>query len=246
MEEESGMRIKPCFLAVTAFSAWFFVGCKPRESAAPVAHETPSTISSAEPTRIAAREADVTPAEATPATIPKESPSTGAIGQPARTEAPQPVGKPSPSRRTPQSEVAPEPVRDVATPAPAPPTSAPTAPAQALSASGVVDPGGQIAVAAAKAGLTRIGAEKCKICHKVQFASWAETAHAKRTPPLDCENCHGPGSEYKSLEIMKNPEKAKSAGLVIPTANFCGNCHKRGWKDDMLRKAHAHKAPPKE
>jgi ribosomal protein L40E len=108
----------------------------------------------------------------------------------------------------------------------------------------VTDPGGQIAVAATKAGLTRIGAEKCRLCHKIQFASWVETAHAKRTPPLDCESCHGPGSEYKPIEIMKDPEKAKAAGLVIPAATFCARCHTRGWKADMLRKAHAHKTPP--
>ena len=128
-----------------------------------------------------------------------------------------------------------------ATASPAPPASASGASTQGASASKVVDPGGPIAAAATKAGLTRIGAEKCKVCHKVQFASWAETAHARRKPPLDCEGCHGPGSEYKSLTIMKDPEKAKAAGLVIPTAKFCASCHTSGWKDDMLRKAHAHK-----
>ncbi len=153
------------------------------------------------------------------------------------------AAEPSASKRPPQSEAVPEPVREV--PRPAPLTSASTAPTQVASASKVVDPGGQIAVAATKAGLTRIGAEKCKICHKVQFASWVETAHAKRKPPLDCESCHGPGSEYKSLTVMKDTEKAKAAGLVIPTATFCGSCHTRSWKDDMLRKAHAHKTPAK-
>ncbi len=128
-----------------------------------------------------------------------------------------------------------------ATASPAPPSSAPGASTQGTSASKVTDPGGPIAVAATKAGLTRIGADKCKVCHKVQYASWAETAHARRTPPLDCESCHGAGSEYKSLTIMKDPEKAKAAGLVMPTATFCASCHKSGWKDDMLRKAHAHK-----
>jgi uncharacterized protein DUF4437 len=124
---------------------------------------------------------------------------------------------------------------------PAPPASASGAPAPGASASKVADPGGPVAVAATKAGLTRIGVDKCKVCHKVQFASWAETAHARRQPALDCESCHGPGSEYKSMTIMKDPEKAKAAGLVIPSAAFCANCHKSGWKDDMLRKAHAHK-----
>lgn len=106
----------------------------------------------------------------------------------------------------------------------------------------MVDPGGEIAVAATRPGLTRIGAEKCRVCHKVQFASWAQGAHARRTPPLDCEGCHGPGSEYKPLAVMKDPVKAKAAGLVMPPATFCKGCHVRGWKDDMLRKAHAHKA----
>jgi quercetin dioxygenase-like cupin family protein len=126
-----------------------------------------------------------------------------------------------------------------AVPAPIPPTS--TAPRQEASASGVADPGGQIAVSATRAGLMRIGAEKCKICHQVQFASWVEGSHARRKPPLDCESCHGPGSEYKSLAVMKDREKAKAAGMVIPTATFCARCHARGWKDDMLQKAHAHK-----
>jgi hypothetical protein len=141
----------------------------------------------------------------------------------------------------PVEKAMPEPVREMATPRPAPAVSAPIAAAPAAGASKVTDPGGPIAVAATKAGLRHIGAEKCKLCHKVQFASWAETAHAKRTPPLECESCHGAGSEYKSLDVMKSPAKARAAGMVIPTVAFCANCHKSGWKDEMLRKAHEHK-----
>ncbi|MBK9375412.1 MAG: hypothetical protein IPN03_17235 [Holophagales bacterium] len=76
-----------------------------------------------------------------------------------------------------------------------------------------------------KAGLARIGAEKCKLCHKLQYTSWADSGHARRKPALDCESCHGPGSEYKSLAVMKDPAKAKAAGLVEPGAAFCGKCH---------------------
>jgi hypothetical protein len=108
-----------------------------------------------------------------------------------------------------------------------------------------VDPGGEIAVEATRPGLTRIGAAKCGVCHKPQYASWSESAHAKREPPLECESCHGAGSEYKSLSVMKDAEKAKAAGLVLPTATFCTTCHRQGWSDDQLRKAHAHKEPPK-
>lgn len=105
-----------------------------------------------------------------------------------------------------------------------------------------MDIGGLVEVEATKAGLTRIGSDKCKLCHKVQFTSWAKTAHATRTPPLDCESCHGPGSEYKTLAIMKNAEKARATGLVTPDKAFCMKCHKSGWKDDLLKKAHAHKS----
>ncbi len=101
---------------------------------------------------------------------------------------------------------------------------------------------GPVAVADTKPGLTRIGAVKCKICHKVQYASWAESEHALRTPPLDCESCHGSGSEYKKKSIMQDPELARAAGLVIPDRSFCtgGPCHQDGWEDDMIERAHAH------
>jgi len=79
------------------------------------------------------------------------------------------------------------------------------------------------------------------MCHKIQFTSWSDTAHAKRTPPLDCESCHGPGSEYKSIGVMKDPAKAREAGMVLPGPAFCATCHKRNWNDGMLKLAHAHK-----
>lgn len=106
----------------------------------------------------------------------------------------------------------------------------------------VTDPGGVVEVKATKSGLLRIGAAKCKTCHAVQFKSWSAGAHAGRTPPLDCEGCHGAGSEYKTMAVMKNPEMARAAGLVMPGRDFCATCHKSGWTDDMLGRAHAHKA----
>lgn len=106
----------------------------------------------------------------------------------------------------------------------------------------IVDPGGVVEVKATKAGLLHIGAAKCKTCHAVQFTSWSAGAHAKRTPPLDCEGCHGAGSEYKTMAVMKDPAKARAAGLVMPGRDFCATCHKSGWTDDMLGRAHAHKA----
>lgn len=106
---------------------------------------------------------------------------------------------------------------------------------------GISDPGGKVSVAATQPGLTRVGPDKCKTCHKVQYESWLTTAHAKRTPPLDCEDCHGPGSEYKAMAVMKDPAKAVAAGLVDPQPEFCQRCHVTGFTDDYLQRAHAHK-----
>lgn len=97
-----------------------------------------------------------------------------------------------------------------------------------------------------------IGAEKCKMCHKVQYDSWLTTRHAKATETakastkwkfdasclschatnkdealsgVQCEACHGPGSDYKTMSIMKDREKAVANGLIIPTQETCNSCH---------------------
>ncbi len=70
---------------------------------------------------------------------------------------------------------------------------------------------------------TRIGADKCKLCHKVEFASWQTSKHA--TAKVECEDCHGPGSNYKTMAIMKDEAKAKAAGLIRPAEKDCKTCH---------------------
>jgi nitrate/TMAO reductase-like tetraheme cytochrome c subunit len=91
----------------------------------------------------------------------------------------------------------------------------------------------------------KVGAEKCaKMCHKVEFQSWSETPHAKLgAKGADCETCHGPGSGYMPLSIMKDPAKAKAAGLIArPEKASCSPCHKAGTvTDEMMKKIHAHK-----
>jgi YVTN family beta-propeller protein len=43
---------------------------------------------------------------------------------------------------------------------------------------------------------------------------------------VQCELCHGPGSEYMPAEIMFDPEAAKAAGLRKPDRRTCMVCHK--------------------
>ncbi len=42
---------------------------------------------------------------------------------------------------------------------------------------------------------------------------------------VQCETCHGAGSDYLSLSVMKDKAQAIQAGLVIPTKELCVKCH---------------------
>ncbi|UCF66610.1 MAG: hypothetical protein JSV80_12570 [Acidobacteriota bacterium] len=151
-------------------------------------------------------------------------------------EEPVPAAPSAPAAAAPDTPVA-EPVMK------AEPTAArePSPPVPKVEPAAVKVPSERVSVEPSKSGLTRIGSEKCGMCHKVQLKSWAETAHAKLAHPLECESCHGPGSEYKKMSIMKDPELAKQAGLIMPGKEFCVVCHVAGWSDDLLTQVHAHK-----
>ena len=244
---------KPWTLVVLLACASSLLGaCKAREEVTPSTREVaaPPATSTAEAAPSLQEAPETAPVVV--AAAPVESKTPAALpGAPERLPSPAP---PKPARTGPKAPAAvPAPIpAEPAAPAAPPSATAPPAVAQATApaaapaparpgGSGIADPGGDVAVAPAKAGLTRVGAEKCKLCHKAQYASWATSAHARRTPPLDCEGCHGPGSEYKTLTVMKDPAKAKAAGLVQPDAAFCGKCHEGKWDPALLAKAHAHK-----
>jgi hypothetical protein len=100
-----------------------------------------------------------------------------------------------------------------------------------------------------------IGAKKCSMCHKKDGIkeSWEATAHAtawdKLTPEqqkdkailpfyttgtdakgdlltgVQCEACHGPGSDYKKKSIMEDRELAIANGLLMPDEKTCLKCH---------------------
>jgi hypothetical protein len=86
-----------------------------------------------------------------------------------------------------------------------------------------------------------VGSAKCKMCHKVEFDSWAKTKHATAEPKAECETCHGNGGDYWKMSVMKDPAQAKAAGLIAkPEAAGCtAKCHKPAeFKDEMLGKVH--------
>lgn len=47
------------------------------------------------------------------------------------------------------------------------------------------------------------------------------------TQGVQCESCHGPGSEYKKLSVMKDSAEAVNKGLIIHTEKekWCITCH---------------------
>ncbi len=105
----------------------------------------------------------------------------------------------------------------------------------------------------ASAQHTYMGVDKCgKMCHKIEYTSWSTSKHAKAfnslkpadqakaeciechitggkkdLPGVQCEGCHGPGSDYNKLAIMKDKAKAVAAGLIIPTEKDCVKCHNK-------------------
>jgi hypothetical protein len=88
-----------------------------------------------------------------------------------------------------------------------------------------------------------VGSAKCKMCHKVEFDSWAKTKHATTEPKAECETCHGNGADYFKMGPAKgkDPAKAKAAGLVAKPekASCTAKCHKPAdFKDDMMAKVH--------
>jgi len=67
----------------------------------------------------------------------------------------------------------------------------------------------------------------CLGCHATAWHAedWEkdETFHIE--DGVQCERCHGPGSEYSSMESMKDRQAAMKAGLQMPTRESCIACH---------------------
>ncbi len=80
-------------------------------------------------------------------------------------------------------------------------------------------------------GLTKPAAEspECLKCHVAGYGLDAALFDKKfdMKDGVQCEVCHGPGSDYKSLPVMKDRAKAIAAGLNISKDDpkLCEKCH---------------------
>jgi len=67
---------------------------------------------------------------------------------------------------------------------------------------------------------------KCHILSKeIDPSELTETFD--KTEGVQCESCHGPGSDYMKLSIMKDKQKSIENGLFVPDnkEEFCIGCH---------------------
>jgi len=71
--------------------------------------------------------------------------------------------------------------------------------------------------------------DACLKCHAVGYNADAASLGAKFKVEdgIQCESCHGAGSDYKDMKVMKNKEDAVSKGLMLHSdgEKFCVTCH---------------------
>ncbi|MBZ0199647.1 MAG: cytochrome c family protein [Ignavibacteriaceae bacterium] len=71
--------------------------------------------------------------------------------------------------------------------------------------------------------------EDCLTCHAVGYNVSADLKEKKFNVEdgVQCESCHGAGSEYKSMKVMKSKEESIKKGLLVydDAATLCVTCH---------------------
>ncbi len=67
----------------------------------------------------------------------------------------------------------------------------------------------------------------CLGCHATaaDAEKWERDAGFRLEDGVQCEKCHGPGSEYMDEAVMRDPEAARRAGLRRFTKRDCAVCH---------------------
>ncbi len=68
----------------------------------------------------------------------------------------------------------------------------------------------------------------CLGCHATgaEAEDWEKDDTFHVEDGVQCEKCHGPGSEYMDEDLMRDRKAAMAAGLMMPSKDDCMNCHK--------------------
>jgi hypothetical protein len=100
-------------------------------------------------------------------------------------------------------------------------------------------------------------AKECLTCHVTGYDAAADLKDPSLTMEegVSCEACHGPGSQYKSLKVMKDiaagTVKGADVGLATPDKTLCVKCHNtksptfKEFKFEEAAKKIAHPLPKK-
>jgi len=67
----------------------------------------------------------------------------------------------------------------------------------------------------------------CLGCHATgaHAEDWEKDETFSTLDGVQCEKCHGPGSEYIDADIMTDRQAATKVGLIMPTVPDCMGCH---------------------
>jgi YVTN family beta-propeller protein len=67
----------------------------------------------------------------------------------------------------------------------------------------------------------------CLGCHATgaHVEDWEKDETFYIEDGVQCEKCHGPGSEYMDAAVMMDHQAALKAGLIMPTTQDCMGCH---------------------
>ena len=67
--------------------------------------------------------------------------------------------------------------------------------------------------------------QSCLKCHATAAINADLNLSITMEEGVSCESCHGPGSAYKSMAVMKSREQSIAKGLIIPDEKLCKKCH---------------------
>lgn len=67
----------------------------------------------------------------------------------------------------------------------------------------------------------------CLKCHVTGAGKAADVFMPtfKKEQGVGCESCHGAGSDYKAMAVMKDKAKSIEAGMIVPDEKTCTACH---------------------
>jgi len=76
----------------------------------------------------------------------------------------------------------------------------------------------------------------CLGCHATasDTEDWEKDETFSLRDGVQCEKCHGPGSEYIDAKVMKNRPAAIAKGREMPTIADCAKCHREKGSHDMV------------